>query len=63
MQKEKFWGLGRSWLMAIIIIVSTTTLAAIGQIEVGVWQDMVKWVFAAVVAKSGLQKIGEGLKK
>lgn len=53
----ELWGLGRTWWMAIAIIVGSTVLTAMKVVTVDQWLEIIKWVFAAAAVKSGLQAI------
>ena len=49
---ELFGGLGRTWLMAVIVIIGVTVLFAMGKVQADQWKSIVQWVFGLATAKS-----------
>jgi len=48
----EFWGIGRTWLVAILILVATSVLTGMGVLDIDSWKEMVKWVFTVAGGKS-----------
>ncbi len=57
----EFLKLGRTWWVAIIIIVAATVMLGMSQLTSDQWLSLVKWVFGAAAAKSFGGKIAEGI--
>lgn len=50
--QELFNGVGRTWAMAVIVIVGVTVLFALGKVDAEQWKGIVQWVFGLATAKS-----------
>lgn len=50
----EFGGFGRTWWMAIIVIVGSSVLFGFDKIGVDVWKEMVIWSFSAGAVKSAI---------
>ena len=62
MEGELF-GLGRTWWMAILIIIGSTLLFGFGKIDIESWKSIIEWIFAAAAGKSALGAIGGAIAK
>ena len=57
----EFLKLGRTWWVAIIIIVAATVMLGMSQLTSDQWISLVQWVFGAAAAKSLGGKVAEGI--
>jgi len=53
--------LGRTWWVAIVIIVASTVMFGMSQLTADQWISLVQWVFGAAAAKSLGGKVAEGI--
>ena len=51
---NEFLGIGRTWWMAILLILGTTIMFAMGKLTVEQWQSMVQWAFTIAGGKSAI---------
>ncbi len=56
--KEMFGGLGRTWLMAVILMVLSTVLLITGDITATMWTTVISTAMMSGGLKSGLGKLG-----
>lgn len=59
----ELWGLGRTWWVAVLLIVCSTVMLALGHLDVGTWQEMVLIAYGAGAAKSAAIGVADKLKK
>ena len=57
----EFLKIGRTWLIAIIIIGAATVMLGMSQLTADQWLSLVQWVFGAAAGKSLGGKIAEGI--
>ena len=50
-------GLGRTWWVAIVIIVGATVAMILKIMPLDSWLELVKWIFAAAAGKSAVQQV------
>ena len=62
MNDEMFFGLGRTFILALAVMVAATIAHALGWIEADKWSMMLTATMAAYAAKSGLKNLGGGKK-
>lgn len=60
---DEFLGLGRTWWVAILIIVAATVMAGLGKLDVDKWTTIVQWVFTVAGGKSAIVGASQVLKK
>lgn len=58
---SELFGLGKTWWVAIIIIVAATVMLAMSHLTADQWISLVQWVFGAAAAKSLGGKVAEGI--
>lgn len=59
----ELFGVGRTWLVAIVLIVGATVLMFAGKIDQTIWQNMVYFAFGGGAAKSTLVGVAGALPK
>jgi len=60
--KELFGGVGRTWLMAVVVIVGVTVLFGFGKVNADQWKSIIEWVFALAAAKSAVVGVAGKIK-
>lgn len=60
--KEMFFGLGRTWALAVVVIVGATVMFGIGKVDAGQWQEIIQWVFGLAAAKSAVVGVAGKIK-
>ena len=58
---NELFGLGKTWWVAIVIIVAATVMLGMSQLTADQWLSLVQWVFGAAAAKSLGGKVAEGI--
>lgn len=59
---ELFNGVGRTWMMAVIVIVGVTVLFGLGNVDAEQWKEIVQWVFGLATAKSAVVGVAGKIK-
>lgn len=59
---EMFFGLGRTWLAAIVVIIGVTVLFAMGKVSADQWKGIIEWVFGLAAAKSAVVGVAGKIK-
>ncbi len=57
---EELFGLGRTWWMAILIVIAAT-IALVAKVDgfgAAEWQSMIQWIFTAAASAKTVEKIG-----
>ena len=59
----ELWGLGRTWWVAVILIICSSVMLAMGSLDVGAWKEMVLIAFGVGAAKSTAMGVAGKLKQ
>ena len=59
----ELFGLGRTWWVAILVLVSSSILFFLKALDADQWISLIKWVFAAAAGKSAVVGALNGGKK
>lgn len=50
--KKELFGIGRTWIMALVLVVLATIMLYVGKIDATLWQNMILFAFGGGAAKS-----------
>jgi len=60
---QEIGGFGRTWWMAIIVIIGSTVMFGFDKIAVDVWKEIIIWAFSAGSVKSAIVGGAQALTK
>lgn len=59
----ELFGIGRTWLVAVLVIVGTTIMFGMNKITADVWKEMTTWALTVAGGKSALVGAVSAIKK
>jgi hypothetical protein len=57
----ELWGLGKTWWMAILLIVVASVMLFTGKFDPDQWKNMVEWIFALAAGKSAAVGVAKNI--
>lgn len=61
--KDELFGIGRTWLMVMVVIVGATVMFGMGKITAQMWQDILTWMVTVGGGKSAIVGTASVIKK